>query len=102
MTITRDGKQIELTQEELLKAWNVMEQNRLYSLAESMIDDNGYSFDTFADFGYESAQDFRQDFISTVLTSFTEKLEAEFNVYDSLMNDTVTSTAEDFDLEPEF
>ena len=102
MIITRNGKQIELTENELRLAWEELEQRRVRSVVESEVEEQGYKFDNYEDFCYESEQDFREDFIEKCIEDMQDAVDEECGVYDSFVKGIVEGNAEGFDLEPEF
>lgn len=102
MFITRDGKVYTLTEEEIRQAWEAMEHNRLRSVVEGEVEDNGYSFGNYSDFGYGSEGEFREDFIDKCIEDLQEKVEVDYGIYSDFVGGVVEGNAEDFDLEPEF
>lgn len=105
MKITRNGTEIELTAEEIIKAWEEHERELFRSEIEYVISDHGYSFDNYDEQGsdYESADDFRSDFIEMCIESCMENIsDSMFFALTDNITDIVTSNADDFELEEGF
>ena len=105
MTITRNGTEIELTASEIIKAWEEHERDLFRSEIEYVISDHGYTFDNYAEQGsdYESAEDFRSDFIAMCIEGCMENItDGEFFALTDKITDIVTSNADDMDIAEEF
>ncbi len=105
MKIQRNGIEIELTSDEIVKAWEEHERSIFRTEIEYVINDNGYKFDNYKEQGsdYASADDFRSDFIEMCVESCLEKMtDSEFSAWTDKISDVVYSNADDFDLEEEF
>ena len=103
MTIIRNGETIELNPAELVKAWEEHERSIIRYEVESVLED--YSFENFAEQGseYDSAEDFKEDFIEMCVDScFDHMTEDEHSAFYEKVRNTVSSIADDFDLETDF
>ena len=105
MYIIRDGKEIELSPAEIIKAWEEHERSIIRYEVETVINDSGFTFDNFSEQGseYASADDFRSDFIEKCVDEcFDSMTDAESSAFFDKVEDIVKSNADDFELEEQF
>lgn len=99
MTIYREGKAIELTRNEMLKAYNEIQKDGRKSMIEDKIEDAGFSFDSFSEFDYESEDAFRNDFTDEVFKLFEDYYYNMNYSEQAAIDEAIESTAKEYSLE---
>ena len=101
MTIYRDGKAIELTEEELMKAWNIVSgQNLKYDIEEQIdfqLECDGLSFESFKKHGYGSEDDFRSAFVEECFPLVQERMDDGWSRQGAI-EETISDFAQDYEL----